>query len=53
MHLPWIDLGGKKFRLRDRLSAASYDRPGDDLASRGLYLDLPAWQYHVFEVTVL
>jgi hypothetical protein len=28
-----------------------YERDGDDLARRGLYLDLPAWGYHVFEVT--
>ena len=32
---------------------ASYDRDGSDLASRGLYLDLPPWGYHVFEVTAV
>jgi hypothetical protein len=38
-------------RLRDRTSAAVYDRSGDDLLARGLYLDLPGWGYHVFEVS--
>jgi hypothetical protein len=48
--LPWGDLPGRSFRLRDGLGPAVYDRHGDDLAARGLYLDLPAWGYHVFEV---
>jgi hypothetical protein len=48
--LPWEDLGGRAFRLADRLGPAVFDRSGDDLSARGLYLDLPAWGYHVFEV---
>jgi glycosidase len=47
---PWPDLGGKRVVLRDLLSAARYDRDGDDLLGRGLYLDVPAWGCHVFEV---
>jgi hypothetical protein len=27
------------------------DRDGCDLMPRGLYLDVPAWRYPVFEVT--
>ena len=49
--LPWGDLAGRAWRLRDRLGPAVYDRDGNDLASRGLYLDVPAWGYHVFEVS--
>lgn len=37
-------------RLVDLLGVAQYDRDGADLAARGLYLDLPPWGYHVFEV---
>ncbi len=48
--LPWRDLLEMAVRLRDRLGPAVYDRPGNDLLDRGLYLDLPAWGYHVFEV---
>jgi hypothetical protein len=33
------------------MGPASYDRDGSDLVSRGLYLDLPAWSYDVFEMT--
>jgi hypothetical protein len=35
------------------MGSARYQRDGDDLASRGLYLDLAGWGYHVFEVTPL
>lgn len=37
-------------RLVDLMSSTEYVRSGDDLADRGLYLDLPAWGYHVFRV---
>jgi hypothetical protein len=33
------------------MSPAVYDRSGDDLTTRGLYLDLPAWGYHAFELS--
>ncbi|MEG9435441.1 hypothetical protein JAO29_04590 [Edaphobacter sp. HDX4] len=48
--LPFSCLGGEQFRLRDLLSAASYDRDGNELQSRGLYLDLHPWRYHVFAI---
>jgi glycosidase len=50
VHLPFSDLGVKTIQFRDTMSAARYDRDYNDLLSRGLYLDLPAWGYHVFEV---
>ena len=46
------DLSGRAVRLRDLTGPAIYDRDGSDLAMRGLYLDLPPWAYHVFEITV-
>ncbi len=48
--LPWSDLSGRTWRLADRLGPDRYDRNGDDLAARGLYLEMPAWGHHVFEV---
>ncbi len=51
--LPFGDLRGRKFLLRDLTSPARYERNGDELASRGLYLDMPEWGYHVFEMTVV
>lgn len=50
VRLPWPELAGRDWRLRDLLSDAVYERPGDDLLSRGLYLDLPPWGHHVFAV---
>jgi hypothetical protein len=49
--LAWPDLRGKQFLLRDLMGPAQYTRDGNDLAERGLYLDMPEWGYHVFEVT--
>ncbi len=33
--------------------SASYDRDGSELGTRGLYLDLPPWGYHVFDVSIV
>jgi alpha amylase-like protein len=49
--LPFPDLAGCTVRLKDLMSAASYERHGDELLSRGLYLDVPGWGYHVFELS--
>jgi glycosidase len=51
VRLPFPALGSGRWRLRDLLGDTDYERMGDDLQSRGLYLDVPAWQYHVFEMT--
>jgi hypothetical protein len=48
--LPWDDLAGRTWRLHDRMGEAVYDRDGADLSARGLYLDMPAWGYHAFDV---
>jgi glycosidase len=48
--LPWGDLAGRTWRLDDRLGKAVYDRDGAELSTRGLYLDMPPWGYHAFEV---
>jgi hypothetical protein len=53
VHLPLSGMDGKTVRFRDLMSVSVYDRDRDDLLSRGLYLDLPAWGYHVFEVSDL
>jgi hypothetical protein len=51
MQIPADLVNGKTLRFRDLMSAAVYDRDIDDIRSRGLYLDLPPWGYHVFEMT--
>jgi hypothetical protein len=48
---PWGDLGGHEWVFTDLVNPKTrYERAGDDLAGRGLYLDVPAWGHHVFEV---
>jgi hypothetical protein len=39
--------------FRDMLSTDLYIRNGNEIASQGIYLDLPPWGYHVFEVSLL
>ena len=51
--IPFSDLAGRTVRVKDLMGSASFDRDGQDLISRGLYLDLPAWGYHVFALTAL
>jgi hypothetical protein len=53
VRLPYRDLELHSFVLRDLMNpTTTYERDGGDLARRGLYVDLPAWGYHLFEVTV-
>jgi hypothetical protein len=51
--IPWPDLEGQMWLLRDRIGTALVERSGTDLASRGLYLDLSAWGYHVFDMHLI
>jgi hypothetical protein len=53
VHLPFEELSGRAVRLKDLTGPAVYDRDGNELMARGLYLDLSPWSYHVFEVTAL
>jgi hypothetical protein len=50
---PPCDLKSGSWRLQDLLGNAVYDRTGDDLTTNGLYLDVPPWQVHAFDVTAL
>ena len=44
-------LRGRAWRLRDLLGPAVYERQGTEMANDGLFLDMPAWGYHVFELS--
>ena len=48
--LPFPEIEGRQVRLQDLLSPACYDRDGNELVGRGLYLDMPPWSYHVFKL---
>ncbi len=51
VRLPLGDAAGQIVRFADLTGPAVYDRDRDEVGSRGLYLDLPPWGYHVFEVS--
>ena len=48
VRLPFRELGGAQWRLHDLLDGVRYDREGNSLLSRGLYLDMLPWHYHIF-----
>lgn len=48
---PWDRLRGTTWRLRDQMSKVNYNRQGDELVSKGLYLDIAPWHYHVFALS--
>jgi hypothetical protein len=48
--MPWAGMEGRTWQLRDRMGSAIFERHGGDLTAQGLYLDLPAWSYHVFQL---
>ena len=48
--MPWRDFDGRTWRLQDLAGPSVYNRRGGDLTWQGLYLDMPAWGYHVFEL---
>jgi hypothetical protein len=50
VHPPWTDLHGVTWRLEDLLSGQRFERNGDELATEGLYVELPAWGAHVLAV---
>lgn len=47
--LSWPDLADQTVILSDVFSSTRYEREGNELAQRGLYLDLRPWAYHVFD----
>jgi hypothetical protein len=49
VRLPAQGAGGTRFK--DLMGSLAFDRGSRDLEARGLYLDMPPWGYHVFEVT--
>src|SRR5207247_6602406 len=51
VRLPFADLANSQWRLQDQIGSASYDRDGNALQARGLYLDEPPWKACVLSLT--
>jgi glycosidase len=48
---PWVDVAAGAVVLQDLMAPTiRYERDGADVSQRGLYLDMPPWSYHVFDV---
>jgi hypothetical protein len=45
-------VGARTVTVIDLMSASTFEREGRELDARGLYLDMPPWGYHVFELRV-
>src|SRR5262249_45589233 len=53
VQLPFTGLANNRWRLKDQMGTAAYDREGSNLQSRGLYLDIAPWAYQVFALQKL
>ncbi len=51
VRVPVAELQGKSVVLADLLGDATYNRSGDEMLGRGLYLDMRPYQAYIFEVT--
>jgi glycosidase len=50
--VPMSELGGKVALLEDLLGDARYERAGDEMLTRGLYLDMPPYLAHIFRIKI-
>jgi hypothetical protein len=50
LRLTFATPGGETIRFHDLLDGKTYDWAGSELATNGLYVDLPGWGAHVFSL---
>jgi hypothetical protein len=53
VRFPFEEISEHVVRLQDLMSVTAYVRDGDEMLSGGLYLSMPPWSYHVFELSML
>jgi glycosidase len=46
VHFPWDNLAGRTWQLTDMLNSTVFERNGDEMRSKGLYVDLPACSFY-------
>jgi len=51
LQLPKMEKGFGHWELKDIMNSVAYSRDSHDLLTKGLYLGMKPWQYHVFKVT--
>ena len=52
LQLPFPEIKDRSVWFNDTLSSARYDRDGNELLERGLYLDMGPWSFHIFTLEV-
>ena len=52
LHVPLVT-EKEMVEFRDIMSPATYSRYTAEVLAHGLYLDMPAWGYHIFEVAIV
>jgi len=50
LFLPWDDIEDQNLLLIDLFSEEEFERSGNNIISSGLYVDLPAWGFHFFQL---
>jgi hypothetical protein len=50
VRLPWDELAGKSWCLTEVCTGAVYERDGNEMCDRGLYVDLEPWGFHFLKV---
>ncbi len=51
VRLPFPEIADRNWRLQDLLGTAVYERDGNDLHARGLYMDESPWKASIFSMT--
>jgi hypothetical protein len=51
VRIPWSDLAGRTWRLRDLLAGSTFERNGDELQDAGLYVGMRQWEPSFFELS--
>jgi hypothetical protein len=52
VRVPFDDLRAGLWELKDLMGTVTYFRNAQDLRTRGLFLDIPPWHYHVFRMEI-
>ena len=51
IRLPWNDLAGRSWQLRDALNGGDFDRDGGELQDEGLYVGMKPWESYFLALT--
>ncbi len=47
---PWPDAFPSQWRFSDPIQSVEFTRDGGERSDEGLYVDLPGWGFHFFQV---